>query len=81
MVEMLVILDFIRWTFFSWHGAMGRGREHLDPQIQLGFTVVKHPLLKRHCTYCKVVYWTYKDKNKYCGRFSCFRRMIHSENK
>jgi hypothetical protein len=73
-----LVIDWLHWVFFSWHGAMARGRENVDAQVQLAFLATHRPLIKQHCEYCNVVYWAYTKGNKYCGAFKCFRKVIHA---
>ena len=48
---MKVIFDWLRW-FFSNSGAIARGKETIDPQTSLIYTMARHPLTQKVCPYC-----------------------------
>jgi hypothetical protein len=74
----MLVLDFLRWMFFSWSGAVYRGKESLGIQAHTIYMAAKRPLIKERCKYCGTVYWSYTKGNKYCGTFRCFRKVIRA---
>ncbi len=69
---------FLRWIFSNSGVVQGSvGKTQMAPKVMLIYMMSKHPLVMEKCPCCKTVYWAFTKGNKYCGQFSCFRR-IHA---